>query len=203
MFSTINRSDTLNTQQASLRKATGLQSGSLPQTSGLSAKSTRFQNRSSSKQDDSALSTRRTAQNALIAIFSGRSPRVTAITGNGTRSTQTVQAMHDGGRWDFFRNGQFRFTPRGLGTIARTDLFPIVGRFNVRGNTLNFAGSRSSANLTSRNFASLQGQISLRTGAARVRQQTSIINAAVVNGTRFGSNTNRTVTLSMRMVRVR
>ncbi|PSB11224.1 hypothetical protein C7B61_11920 [filamentous cyanobacterium CCP1] len=202
MLKTANRSDTLSIQPASFRQAAGLQSGSLSQGSELSVKPARFQNRSSNQ--NASLSSRRTAQNTLLAIFSGRSPRVTGVGGNsGARSAQRVQAMHNGGRWDFFRNGQFRFTPRGLGTLARTDLFPIVGRFNVRGNILNFSGTRSSGNLTSRNFSAIQGQLSLRSGIANVRQQTSIINGAVINGSRFGSNSNSIVAMTMRMVRIR
>jgi hypothetical protein len=202
MLKIANRSDTLNIQPASFRQAAGLQSGSLSQGSGLSVKPARFQNRSSN-QNNSLSSSRRTAKNTLLAIFSGRSPRVTGVGGSGARSAQRVQAMHNGGRWDFFRNGQFRFTPRGLGTLARTDLFPIVGRFNVRGAILNFSGTRSSGNLTSRNSSAIRGQFSLKTGAATVLQQTSMINAAVVNGGRFGSNSNSIVRLNMRMVRVR
>lgn len=201
MLKIANRSDTLNPQPASFRQAAGLQSGSLSQGSELSVKPARFQNRSSNQ--NAPLSSRRTAKNTLLAIFSGRSPRVTGVGGSGARSAQRVQAMHDGGRWDFFRNGQFRFTPRGLGTLARTDLFPIVGRFNVRGAILNFSGTRSSNIPTSRGTASVQGQFSLRTGAATVTQQTTLINAAVVNGSRFGSNSNSIVRLDMRMVRVR
>lgn len=161
----------------------------------------RFLNRSSAGQ---TLSTQRSAKNSLLAIFQGRSPVVTGVGGNsGARSSARVQAMHNGGNWELYRNGAFRFTPRGLGTLARTDLFPIVGRFSARNGVVSFSGTRRSGNLTSRNFATVRGAFSLRTGSARVVQQTSIANAAFVNGGRFGSNSNSVVALNLRMVRIR
>jgi hypothetical protein len=91
MFEIANRSNTLNSQPSTFRKAAGLQSGSLSQGSGLSVKPARFQNRSSN-QSTPLSSSRRTAKNTLLAIFSGRSPQVTGVGGSGARSL--TQSWH-------------------------------------------------------------------------------------------------------------
>lgn len=135
-------------------------------------------------------------------VLRGLNPVVTGISGNGTTSTFNVQQMHNGGTWTFSRNGTFQFTPRGLGTFARTDLFPISGRYQINGSNLRFSGSRSSSNLTSRNFAAIGGTISLRNGIANIAQRTALIMAANVGGVGFGQNIDRTVGLRLRMVRV-
>lgn len=132
----------------------------------------------------------------------GFNPHVTGISGNGTSSTYTVQQMHNGGTWQFFRNGVFRFVPRGLGTFARTDLFPVTGNYRVNGSILRFSGSRTSSSLTSRNFASVSGQISLRSGQADVTQRTVLNMTANINNTPFGQTIDRTVRLNLQMVRV-
>lgn len=202
-MTTLTRSSySLNSASSPLWNAVNLPTELFPKGSSLNQKTARLQNRSSVTSENSMTS--KAASITRLAVFQGRSPSVLQVTGNGTRNTTGIQQMHNGSAWEFFSNGAFRFTPAGLGTIARTDLFPIVGRYQQTNNGLSFSGSRSSSMTTSRNFASVQGSF-YRSGSgfrARVTQQTVLINAAVVNGTSFGSNTNRTVTLDMAIVRI-
>ena len=132
----------------------------------------------------------------------GTNPVVTGVSGNGSTSTYNVEQMHNGGTWNFFRNGSFRFTPNGLGVFARTDLFPITGRYQGS-NTIRFTGSRSSSDLTSRNSATVTGRISLRSGVASVSQRTVLIMSANINNTPFNQTIDRTVQLNLQMVRTR
>ncbi|QYO63906.1 hypothetical protein [Leptolyngbya sp. 7M] len=126
------------------------------------------------------------------------------VAGNGTSNVTGVRQMHNGGTWEFFNNGQFRFTPAGLGVVARTDLFPVVGNYRSTASGITFSGTRSSANLTSRNAVGISGTIAARNGAigATVLQRTININAAVVNGTPFGNTIDRTVRIDMNMARI-
>jgi hypothetical protein len=140
----------------------------------------------------------------LLAAFRSARPIVTGIRSNGTRSTQDVQAMHRGGIWEFFSNGQFRFTPSGLGTVTRTDLYPIVGNFSQPGGSVDFSGSRGSSDLTSRNFAAISGNLFGNNGEvkANIVQRTVLIKASRVNGNNFGSTSDRSIALSMTMIRI-
>lgn len=165
----------------------------------------KFQNRSSTVQQSGSFTTsRNTRQVSRVFVLQGRNAFAVKIDGNGTPSTTGVRQMHNGGAWEFFNNGQFRFTPAGLGVVARTDLFPIVGTYRSTNNGIRFSGSRSSSNLTSRNAAAIGGNIVVRNGAIRasVIQRTVTINAAVVNGTPFGNTIDRTVKIDMNMVRI-
>lgn len=200
----------LRAAQPALHHATGLQAPT--RRAPFAGLNLRLHNRSSLPKEQSSSAAPLQNQASLSSqrrvsrqfVFRGHSPRVLSISGNGTRSTQTVQQMHQGGAWEFFSNGAFRFTPAGLGTIARTDLFPIVGTYQQTRNGISFAGSRSSSMLTSRNFASLQGNFFIRNGAlqANVAQRTVLINAARINNTPFGNTIDRTVVLNVQMVRV-
>ena len=191
---------------SSLKKSAGFSSEVFNHGNTLSSKKSNFHNRSSAAEQNNSLNTisRRSRQVNLLAVLRGQTPVVTSIIGNGTRSTQTVQQMHNRGRWAFYSNGRFQFTPNGLGTIARTDLFPIVGNYNQTNNSINFYGSRRSSNLTSRNLAEIKGTISVRNGRlqANFAQRTVTIMAAVVNGTSFGQTIDRTVVMRMNMVRI-
>ena len=131
----------------------------------------------------------------------GTNPVVTGVSGS-TTSTYYARNMHNGGRWDFFRNGAFRFTPNGLGVYASSTLFPVTGRYRINGKILRFSGSRAANTLTSRTSVSIVGAISLRNGAARINQHSVSIMAANVNNTGFGQTVDRTVGLSLRMVRI-
>lgn len=204
MTATISRSEHVSTFPSSMRQRSGFQASTLSKSSDLSAQSVRFQSRSSSNQLDLRSASRNIAQNNIIAIFRGRNPRVTQFAGSrGQQEAPRVQSMHRRGKWEFGRDGQFRFTPRGLGTIARTDLFPIVGRYKQQGNTIRFSGSRSSGNLGSVTTSSIRGRFILGRGQARIVQKTSRNIAAEFGGGTFGSNSNSIVYLNLRMVRIR
>lgn len=201
MITLTRSSHALNSAHSSVQRSANLPTEFFPGSSSLNQKTARLQNRSGTSANSITLSAARINR---LFVFQGRSPSVLRVTGNGTRNTTGVQQMHNGGAWEFFSNGAFRFTPAGLGTVARTDLFPIVGRYQQSNGGLSFSGSRSSSTTTSRNFASVWGSF-YRSGSgfrARVAQQTVSINAVVINGTSFGSTINRTVTLDMAMVRI-
>lgn len=85
----------------------------------------------------------RSSQVRRIGIFRGRNPlRIRSITGTG--SATRLRQSHVGGVWEFFNNGVFRFTPRGIGTIVRSDLFPVVGTYTSNRRRISFQGQRTS-----------------------------------------------------------
>lgn len=200
---TLSRSPNSSRLTDSSRRSAGLSSDSFNRDNALQFQF-RVQNRSSAAQSNRSAVSSRNGVGRLL-LLQGRNPVVRSISGNGTQATQGVLQMHNGGSWEFFSGGQFRFTPAGLGTVARTDLYPIVGNYrSTSTGGISFFGSRSSANLTSRNTAAVSGSIEVRNGAivARVAQRTVLTNAAVINGTPFGNTIDRTVVLDMNMVRI-
>ncbi|MEL6225027.1 MAG: hypothetical protein AAFR31_20540 [Cyanobacteria bacterium J06627_8] len=104
----------------------------------------RIQRRSSS----TGLSSQATPQAARvrrIGLFRGRNPlRIFSIRGTG--SPTRLRQSHVGGVWEFFNNGLFRFTPRGIGTVVRSDFFPVVGRYASNRRRISFRGQRLSQN---------------------------------------------------------
>jgi hypothetical protein len=202
MTATISRADRASTFPSSMRQTSGFQPSPLSRSSDLSTRSVRFQHRSSANRFG-LTPTPNAVWNNITAVFRGRNPRVTAVGGNrGIQSAAQVRSMHQPGTWEFSSNGQFRFTPRGLGIIARTDLFPIVGRYSRQGNIIRFSGARSSANLVSINTSSIRGWFSLGTGGARVIQQTSRTAVSGFGAGTFGAGSNSIVSMNLRMVRV-
>lgn len=199
-------SSTQQLSRASIRSiASGLASENLNQTRSLQQPSFRLQNRSSAAQQNSfTTASANTRQVSRLLVLQGRNVSAVKVAGNGTSNVTSVRQMHSGGAWEFFSNGQFRFTPAGLGVVARTDLFPLVGTYRATASSITLSGSRSSANSTSRNSVAISGTIVARNGglAATVFQRTVNINAAVVNGTSFGNTIDRTVRIDMNMVRI-
>lgn len=202
-FTHSSRAQQLN--PASIRSAAaGLSPETLHQTRSLQQPSFRLQNRSSAAQPTSFSNASANTRASRLLVLQGRNASAVKVAGNGTSSVTLVRQMHSGGSWEFFRNGQFRFTPAGLGVVARTDLFPVVGTYRATASSISLSGSRSSANSTSRNSVLISGTIAVRNGrlTARILQRTVNVNAAVVNGTSFGSTIDRTVRIDMNMVRI-
>lgn len=202
-FTHSSRTQQLN--PASIRSAaSGLASETLNQTRPLQQPSLRLQKRSSAAQPNSFSTASANTRVSRLLVLQGRNASAVKVAGNGTSTVTLVRQMHSGGSWEFFNNGQFRFTPAGLGVVARTDLFPVVGTYRATASSISLSGSRSSANSTSRNSVLISGTIVARNGrlTARILQRTVNVNAAVVNGTSFGSTIDRTVRIDMNMVRI-
>lgn len=174
---------------STLRSAAGLTSQPLRRNS---ERQTQFQGRASA----------RNTRISRLLVLQGRN---VALTGSAGGSPQTILQIHNGGAWEFFNNGQFRFTPTGLGTLVSTGLYPVVGNYSATNAGIQFAGSRSlTIGSTSRTTVTLRGNIFVQNGGIRasVLHQTTSSSAAVINNTPFSGGSNRTVTMSMNMVRI-
>ncbi|MCM0591982.2 MAG: hypothetical protein HEQ35_24010 [Gloeotrichia echinulata IR180] len=91
-----------------------------------------------------------------------------------------------GAQWQFNDDGTFVFyLPN-----TRTDLYPITGYYRVQGKKLSFQGSRTSNTQVSRAKSFVGGIIdfSQKPPVMNIQWGSSNINAAVVNGTNYGSN---------------
>lgn len=187
--------------------ASGLAAEQLSHIRSLQQPLFRLQNRSSAAQKNIAFSSAsaNTRQVNRPLALQGRNVSAVKVAGNGTPVVTSVTQMHNGGAWNFFSNGRFRFTPAGLGVVARTDLFPVVGTYRSTASNITFSGTRRSADLTSRNAVEIRGTIVTRNGGFRatVFQRTVIIMASVVNGISFSNTIDRTVRINMNMVRIR
>jgi hypothetical protein len=89
--------------------------------------------------------------------------------------------------WVFNKNGSFSFNT----VDVRSDLYPLVGRFTVRGSTISFAATRRSTIGASSNVADISGTVDFsgRVPVLRFTWSSGAVSAAVVNNQQFGSNT--------------
>ena len=199
---TVSKSSSLSQTASSLRQSAALSSRAFSHDNNL--QQPHFQSRSSASKSTSFSGGAARQVNRLL-VLQGRNAFAFKIGGNGTSSVTGVRQMHNGGAWEFFSNGQFRFTPAGLGVVARTDLFPIVGDYRSTNDRTIFSGFRTSISSTSRNSAAIRGNIIVaRNGIIRatVIQRVVAINAVVVNGVSFRSAIDQTVRIDMNMVRI-
>ena len=198
---TVSKSSSLSQTASSLRQSAALSSRAFSHDNNL--QQPHFQSRSSASKSTSFSGGAARQVNRLL-VLQGRNASAVKIGGNGTSSVTGVRQMHNGGAWEFFSNGRFRFTPAGLGVVARTDLFPIVGDYRSTNGRTSFSGFRSSISSTSRNSATIRGNIVAQNGIIRatVIQRVVAINAVVVNGVSFRSAIDRTVRIDMNMVRI-
>ena len=198
---TVSKSSSLSQTASSLRQSAALSSRAFSHDNNL--QQPHFQSRSSASKSTSFSGGAARQVNRLL-VLQGRNAFAFKIGGNGTSSVTGVQQMHNGGAWEFFSNGRFRFTPAGLGVVARTDLFPIVGDYRSTNDRTIFSGFRTSISSTSRNSATIRGNIVAQNGIIRatVIQRVVAINAVVVNGVSFRSAIDQTVRIDMNMVRI-
>lgn len=109
----------------------------------LSQSTNRIQSRASSTElsGASAKSSVQASRVRRIGLFRGRNPlQIFSLSGNA--SPTRLQQSHVGGVWEFFNNGRFRFTPRGIGTVVRSDLFPVTGSYSSNRRQVAFRGQR-------------------------------------------------------------
>lgn len=101
------------------------------------------------------------------------------------------------GKWNFNSSGGFTFNT----VNVREDLYPLDGIYTTSGSTVNFTANASSSMPTGTAQTSMKGSVDFSTTPPVMRLQwdTGSVNAAVVNGTRFGSNSasGYTATLSL------
>lgn len=147
-------------------------------------------------------------QPKLLTSFRGTSVRFNRTVGDIRSSSLNLhRQMNVGGVWAFFNNGQFAYVPRGVGSLVSSSLYPIVGRYRVRRNTITFDGSRSySYRFSGYTSVQIQGRFTRsRNGrvVARYVSETASVLAAVVNGSRFGSNSYKYIDSSVAMRRLR
>lgn len=187
------------------RQSKGFSSEVFNRSDTLSPTKLNFHSRSSAQRQSSLGTTSINTQSVRrLFALQGFNPTAVKIAGNGTPVTTTIRQMHQRGTWEFFSNNRFRFTPTGVGTIARSDLFPIVGSYQANSRAISFSGSRSSSTSNSRNSASIQGSIFVQGNRFRasLNQRSVLTTVAVVNGTPFGNTIDRTVRVDMGMVRI-
>jgi hypothetical protein len=139
-----------------------------------------------------------------IGFFRGRNPlRISSI--SGTASPTRLRQSHIGGVWEFFNNRLFRFTPRGIGTVVRSDLFPVVGTYSSNRQQITFRGQRfSRTSFGTGAGVFLDGTFNLsRNGrvTARIVQSTFSSSAFVGIGGAISSGTQNTFRFSIRMSR--
>lgn len=151
-------------------------------------------------------STRPATRNVrLVGAFRGSAPlRILSIQGVG--SATRLRQSQIGGIWEFFSNRLFRFTPRGIGTIVRDDLFPVVGTYRLSRNSIRISGQRSSsiglgggaAVFIDGIFARAQnGQV-----FARIIQSTTASSAFVGIGGPISGGSRNTYDFTIRMARI-
>lgn len=87
--------------------------------------------------------------------------------------------------WVFYPNGTFAFNT----TNVRTDLYPLWGRYQVRGNTVSFSAHNAAAIGGSSAFTEMIGRVDFgsRPPVMRLNWASGAGYGAVVNNQRFGS----------------
>lgn len=91
--------------------------------------------------------------------------------------------------WRFNPDGSFIFAPAN----KRDDLYPLRGRFNINGNTLNFfARGQYQMGYTATGWAAIEGNLDFSSGSAVVSMSWTggSATSARVNGIDFGNNSS-------------
>lgn len=151
-------------------------------------------------------SSRSSARNIrLVGAFRARNPlRIRSIRGSG--SATRLRQSQVGGLWEFFSNRLFRFTPRGIGTVVRSDLFPVVGRYRLSRGSITVSGQRqSSFGLGGGATVFVDGVFTRgRNGqiAARIVQSTTSSSAFVGIGGPISGGSSNTYDFTIRMARI-